>query len=145
MSETLDSVTGRGALPDDDPTLRMKRRLFRGMCITLALGVPLAFAFAHWRVGTGFLLGGALALLNYRWMQSSIAAVFAGVSEGVKPKLSVSRYFLRYVVIGGAIFVAHSLGIASGIAALIGLSIFAVAALIEAFVQICLAILQKEN
>lgn len=148
MSESLDSVIEQGeggALPPDDAMLRMERRIFRGMYIALSLGVPFAFAFAEWRTGTGLLLGGLLALLNYRWMQSSISAAFNSVTGGAKPNLTITRYFLRYVVIAGLIFAAHVLEVASGMWALFGLSLFSVAALAEAFVQVYFAIIQKEN
>jgi hypothetical protein len=148
MSENLDIVIEQGvvgALPPDDVMLQVERRIFRGMYIALALGVPFAFAFAEWRTGTGLLLGGLLALMNYRWMQSSISSAFNSVTDGTKPNLTVTRYFLRYVVIASVIFAAHTLGIASAVWALFGLSLFAVAALAEAFVQVYFAIIQKEN
>ncbi len=145
MNETLDSATSSSAVPLDDSTFRMERRIFRGMCVTLALAVPLTLAFAHWQIGTGLLLGGALALLNYHWLRSSVAAAFGAAIEGAKPNLTIARYFLRYVTIAGAIFAAHKLRIASGLAALFGLSLFGVAALVEAFMQVYFAIIQKED
>lgn len=109
----------------------MERRLLRVMCWAVALAACASAALAPWRVTTGLLLGGALALLNYHWLRASVGAAFSGA----RPKLGVARFVLRYFVVAAAIFAAHELRLASVVAALAGLSVFAVAALVEGFYQ----------
>ncbi len=124
----------------------MTQRLFRLMCWTVALTTLASLFVAPWRVTTGLLLGGALALLNHHWLRTSVRAAFSGVAlTGLRPKLSVARFALRYFVVTTAIIAAYELELVSIVATLVGLSAFVVAALGEAFMQTCLTFTQREE
>src|SRR5256885_794025 len=81
----------------------MERRIFYGMCVTVALAVFVCSLFAPWRVTTGLLLGGALSLLNHHWLRTSIIVALGGTIEGVRPRIGLARFVLRHFVIFTAI------------------------------------------
>ena len=98
----------------------MERRIFRGMCVTVALSVLLSAPLAPWRVTTGLLLGGLLSLFNHHWLRTSVAALFGATQAGARPKLRVARYILRYVVVAAIVYAAHRLDAVSLVATLAG-------------------------
>ena len=109
--------------------------------------IMIAFSLtkADWRITTGIILGGALALLNYYWMKSSIAAVFKTITHGDgKPSL-IARYILRYFAIVCAVVLANELKIITIPATIIGLCSFAGAVFLESFYQIYLLIVKREE
>jgi hypothetical protein len=124
----------------------MERRLFRVMAGAVASAVAVSALLAPWRVTTGLLLGGALALLNHHWLRASVRTAFTGATlSGVRPKLSVARFVLRYFVVTAAVAAAYVLDLVSIVATLAGLSAFVVAALVEAFRQTLLTFRQRED
>lgn len=129
---------------DEDPSA-MERRIFRGMCWAVAAAVLISAPFAPWRVTTGLLLGGVLALLNHHWLRTSVAAVFGAAPAGARPKIRAARYVLRYVVIAAVVAVAYRLDLVSLAATLAGLCAFVAAALVEGFRQLYGAIAHREE
>jgi hypothetical protein len=129
---------------EEDPSA-MERRIFRGMCVAVALAVLISAPLAPWRVTAGLLLGGALSLFNYHWLRTSVAAVFGAAPEGARPKMKASRYVLRYFVLAVAVVVAHQLGLVSLAATLLGMCSFAAASLAEGFRQLYFAITRREE
>jgi hypothetical protein len=109
MSETANDA---GVFPDagagEDPSA-MERRIFRGMCWAAALAAAASAPLAPWRVTTGLLLGGVLALLNHHWLRTSVAAVFGAAPAGARPKMRAARYVLRYVVVAVVVAVVEGL------------------------------------
>jgi hypothetical protein len=129
-----------------DEAEAVARRLFRVMCGAVVLAVLVSGAFAPWRVTTGLLLGGALAIVNHQWLRASIRTAYSGApTTGLRPKLSIARFVLRYFVVGAAVYVAYRFDLVSIVATLMGLSAFVVAALIEAFIQTVLTFTQRED
>lgn len=128
----------------EDP-VAMERRIFYWMCATVALAALVSALFAPWRVTTGLMIGGALSLLNHHWLRSSVAVAFGSIVSGTKPKVGITRYIFRYIVIAATITAAHLLDIASLVAMLFGLCSFVVAALVEAFMQTYFAIVNREG
>lgn len=126
----------------DDP-IAMERRIFLGMWLTVSVAVLTSMLFWPWRVTTGLLLGGALSLLNYHWLRTSIAAAL-GNSSGA-PQIRLARFVLRYFVVTSIIVAAYLLDVVSLIATLAGLCSFVVAALVEAIMQVCFAIVHREG
>lgn len=124
----------------------IERRMFRVMIVTVVLAVAFSAGFFAWRVTVGLSIGGALALLNYHWLRSSIAAIFSAAEmKGIKPKLKPANYILRYFTVALVIMSASFLHIASLNAMLIGLSAFAVAGVVEGFIQVYFAIVHREE
>ena len=138
-------MRGQGAASAWEDPEAMERRFVRVMCASVALAVAVSAAVAPWRFTTGLLLGGLLSLFNLHWLRSSVAAIFSTAAPGVRPRLSVARYVLRYFVVAAAVVAAHWLGVASVVATLAGLASFAVAVLVEGFVQTYFAIVNREE
>ena len=134
---------GAVAAHADDEAL--ERRIFRAMCAAVALAVVAGAVLAPWRVATGLLLGGALSLVNHSWLRGSIAAAFGGANAGRRPRLSVSRYVLRYFFVALSVYAAASLDLISVPAALAGLCSFVAALFAEAARQFYFAIVTRED
>jgi hypothetical protein len=143
MSEIVNSA-GSGAFERADPAA-MERRLFRTMCGTVAISVVISLPLAPWRTTTGLLLGGLLSLFNHHWLRSSLSAVFGAAESGRRVKINAARYVLRYFVIAAVVAAAYTLNLVSIVATLLGLCSFAVAAMMEAFMQIYFAIVNREE
>lgn len=144
MSEIVDSVE-MGALAAREDA-RLERRLLRAMYGLIALAVAVSALFAPWRVTTGVLLGGVLALFNHHWLRGSLTAVFGERADaGKRPRLSAARYVLRYFVIACVVAAAYALNVINVPATLIGLCAFAAAVMVEAFTQLYFAIINREE
>src|SRR5436190_23605501 len=121
MSEIVNSVSGEGFA--GEPGGALEERILRVMIAIVALAVIAGAILAPWRVTAGLLLGGALSILNYHWLRSSIEAVLSNPTEK-RPRLRLWRYIFRYFVVGAIVFAAYGLGIVSLPATIIGLSAF---------------------
>ncbi|HXD30722.1 MAG TPA: ATP synthase subunit I [Pyrinomonadaceae bacterium] len=132
MKESEES-TGGSLLttPDND----LETRIFRVMGIAVAAAVLLSPLFMPWRFTTGLFLGGALSLLNYHWMRTSIASLIQARAAGGNASANGSRYIFRYFVIAGTVVAAYALNIVSLPATIIGLCSFVIALFAEAFRQ----------
>lgn len=128
----------------EDPAA-MERRIFRGMCVTVALAVSLSAFLMPWRVTTGLLLGGLLSLFNHYWLRTSVEAFFRGAAPGQRPRLKVARYVLRYIVVASVVALCYWLDLISVVAALAGLCSFVPAALVEGFMQLYFAVIHREE
>jgi len=142
MSQIAHSVNGEGFTEGADGALEM--RVFRAMIASVALAVIASTMLAPWRVTFGLMLGGGLSLLNYHWLRTSVAAVFR-VSEGERPRARISRYIIRYFVVGVTAFVAYELRLVSLPAVFAGLCSFVPALFVEAFRQFYFAIIRREE
>jgi hypothetical protein len=142
MSQIAHSIIPEGLSRDDHGALEM--RVFRAMIASVALAVIASTVLWPWRVTTGLMLGGLLSLLNFHWLQSSVAAVF-DVAAGERPRVRVSRYFMRYLVVGAAGFAAYRLGLVSLAALFAGLCSFVPALFVEAFRQFYYAFIRREE
>ena len=142
MNEIANSVSGEGVAGEPDGAL--EDRIFRLMIAIVALAVIAGAMLAPWRVTAGLALGGALSILNYHWLRSSIAAVLGSAHEK-RPRLKLWRYIFRYFVVGAVVFAAYGLGIVSLPATLVGLSAFVPALFVEAFRQFYFSIIHREG
>ena len=142
MSQIANSVSAEGLTEGADGALEM--RIFRTMIASVALAVIASTMLAPWRVTFGLMLGGVLSLLNYHWLRTSVAAVFR-VSTGERPRARISRYIIRYFVVGGTAFAAYELRLVSLPAMFAGLCSFVPALFVEAFRQFYFAIIRREE
>ena len=115
------------------------------MLIAVGLAVLAGALFLPWRATAGLSLGGALSLLNYHWLRTSISAVFNIESAGQRPKLKASGYILRYFVLFTLVAVAYKLNVISLPATIVGMCSFVVALFVEAFRQAYFAIIRREE
>ena len=140
MNEIANSVTGELTRPDST-----EARIFRAMIVAVAVAVAVSATVAPWRVTTGLLLGGALSLLNHRWLSGSVAALLDMQKPGVKPRLKLWKHGLRYFVIAVAVFAGYQLNLISLAATIAGLCAFVPALFVEAGRQFYFAIIRREE
>src|ERR1051325_11800203 len=143
MNQIADSAEAEGLVRGADSALEL--RICRAMIVVTVAAAIVSAAFAPWRFTTGLILGGALSLLNYRWLHSSVAAIFALNDSTKRPAARSSRYLLRYFVVGIVIFTAYQLQIVSLAATLAGLSAFVPALMFEALREFYFVIIHREE
>jgi hypothetical protein len=144
MSEIADSMDSERLTGTDEGAI--EPRIFRVMIVTVTLAVVAGTVLAPWRVTAGLALGGALSLLNYHWLRTSIAAIFSIDMTLRRPRARTWRYLIRYFVVGLAVFVAYQLHLVSLPATFAGLCSFVPALFVEAVRQFYFAIiLGKES
>lgn len=119
-------------------------RILRTMTITTVVMVAASLLFFPWRVSAGLALGGALSLLNFRWMRSSMAAIFS-LASTTRPKINIAKYLLRYLVVTAAVLVGYELDIVSLPATIIGLTTFVAGLFVEALREFYLVIAHREE
>ena len=115
------------------------------MAVTTAIAVTVSAFIAPWRVTTGLLVGGLLALFSHSWLKNSAAAAIRLSTTGGTPQLSLAQFLLRYVVIAAVIFTAYTLDLISLPFVLAGLSTFVVALFVEALREFYFAIKEREE
>jgi ATP synthase I chain len=144
MKETVDNVVAEG--PPAGTRDALQTRVMRTMAAAVLLAVIVGMPFAPWRITSGLLLGGLLSLLNHYWMRSSIAAGFeSALGHGNKPQLKLVTYIVRYFVVVGVVFVAYQFDLVSLPATIAGLCSFVIALFFEAFREVYLAIIHREE
>src|SRR6266404_9518074 len=121
MSQTANSMGAEGLAGEDNGALEL--RLLRAMMASVALAVIASTMLLPWRITTGLMLGGLLSLLNFHWLETSVAAVF-NVSAAERPRVRMSRYILRYFVVAAVALEAYELRLVSLGAMFAGLSSF---------------------
>jgi ATP synthase I chain len=129
-------------------------RIFR---FTLLLGIAGAAGFWLWRGpgwAAGFAIGAALSILSFQWMKSAIDALAAtalaggpNVEAGNRPRHgaggAVTRFVLRYALIGIAGYVIFRSSVVSLVAFFAGLFVAIAAALVEVGYQIYISFWSK--
>ncbi|MDQ2937358.1 MAG: hypothetical protein M3R67_07600 [Acidobacteriota bacterium] len=135
-------------------------RIFRTMMFAAGFAVIGSMPFARWRITTGLLVGGLLALLNHHWLSSSTSAAFKVVlpegnldeakptetnQKAARPKIKLAQYILRYFVVAAVVFIAYKLDIVSLPATIIGLCSFVVALFAEALREFYFVIIHREG
>jgi membrane-bound metal-dependent hydrolase YbcI (DUF457 family) len=123
----------------------LESRVFWTMVAATALSVAIAAFIAPWRVTTGLLLGGVLALFSHSWLKNSASAAIRLSAEGGRPQWRLAQFILRYIVIAAAIFAAYTLDLVSLTAVLAGMSSFVVAMFVEAIREFYFAIVKREE
>lgn len=84
---------------------------------------------------TGVLLGGILAWINFRWLDSSTRAMMIEPIAATTPILAM-KYVFRYLLIAAVLFGFWYYNVLPVAAMIAGLSSFAVAVVIKGFTDI---------
>ena len=142
MSEIANNVDTGALIHGEDS--RLELRILRNMIVAITVAVVVSTLLAPWRVTTGLLLGGALALFNHHWLQTSIAAAFR-IDTGKRPRVRAWLYVLRYLVIGAIVFMACTLNLVSLAATIAGLCAFVAAMFGEAGRSFYLIMFHREE
>ena len=115
------------------------------MAIATGLSVAVSAVVGPWRVTTGLLLGGLLALFNHRWLKNSAAAAIRLSTTGGASHFNLAQFLLRYLVIAAAVYATVTLDLVSLPAVLAGLCSFVVAMMVEATREFYFAIIEREE
>lgn len=106
--------------------------------MVLAVAVTLGVAVAgHFRIAVGFVLGAALAILNYFWLHQAIAVLFStGATR--PPRSVIAKFALRYPLAFAVVYIFYQSGWLPFSAILAGLFVPVGGVLIESLLQIWL-------
>ena len=129
----------------DSASNAINLRIFRSMLIATGLAVAVFAVIGPWRVTTGLLVGGLLALFSHRWLKNSAAAALELSIGGATARLRLAQFLLRYLVIAALVFSLYQLDVLSLTATLAGMSTFVVAIFVEALREFYFAIIQREE
>jgi hypothetical protein len=97
----------------------------------IGLAVLVSAALAEVKITLGIGLGGALALLNYRWLHNSLRDVLASGSTKTPPGTYI-KFITRWLVVAGVAWAAYKTGYFDATAIIGGLFAPAIAVMIEA-------------
>jgi len=121
---------------EDDPALMLtapeavERRVLRNIFAVVALAVVAAAIFADLKFMLGLVLGGALALLNYKWLNASLREILAAGNQKAPPGTLI-KFVVRWLVIAAVAWAANRTGQFDPVAIVAGLLGPAAAVVIE--------------
>ncbi len=110
-------------------------RIRRNMLVLGPAAAVGVWAGLGWRFGLGFLIGCAIAYLNFHWLKKAVVALADRITytgRSVSSSGIVSRFLLRYLLIALAAYVIFRVSIASLYGLLAGLFLPVGAILCEA-------------
>jgi hypothetical protein len=93
--------------------------------LVIIVGGALLAALFDFKFGAGLLFGGALALLNYKWLCSSIRAALSSGGAGL-------RFVFRWIVVGAIAYAACCAWRLNAVSVVLGLMAPAPAIMVEA-------------
>jgi hypothetical protein len=123
-----------------EETSSVEKRLWRLLLISLAAEIAVSLILATWQFTAGVMIGGSLAIINFRMLQNSVRGIFQTQSN-----LFAIMFFLRYIGIGLVVFIFYYLETVSVIGILLGISGFVVALMLEAIIQFYFVIIKNEE
>jgi hypothetical protein len=109
----------------------VERRLWRNLFAVIALAIIIAAFLSDLKMTLGVALGGALALLNYKWLHSSLRAILALRSRKPPPGTRF-KIVARWVIVAAIAWAAHETGYFNAVGIVAGLLAPAAAIMIEA-------------
>jgi hypothetical protein len=101
-------VNSRAIPSSDDFYFRTLHRIQRLMMVLGMAALTTAWAIFGWRLGLGFALGGAIAFLNFYWLQKVVGGIgdlTANAGSPISSKGIVVRFLLRYFLMAIVAFV----------------------------------------
>ena len=118
--------------------------MWRNIFAVVAIAVVIAAITADLKFMLGLVLGGGLALLNYRWLHSSMRAVLATGSQKTPPGTMI-MFVVRWLVMATVAWAANKTGYFDAVGILAGLFAPAVAVMIEAAYAAFKSLTTREN
>ncbi|MEQ1605008.1 MAG: ATP synthase subunit I [Pyrinomonadaceae bacterium] len=98
-----------------------------GLVVVMAIA---GFVLRGTSFGFGVIFGGVLSFANYLWLDRSTRAIF---SENAMASTGIlaAKYILRYVALGGVLWLVHATGAFPIVAVIAGLAAFALAVVLQ--------------
>jgi hypothetical protein len=109
----------------------VERRVWRNTFVVIALALIAAGFFADLKFILGLALGSVLALLNYKWLHSSLKDALSTGTGKPQPG-TMMMFVVRWLVVATVVYGANLTGYFDGIAMLAGLFAPALAVIVEA-------------
>jgi hypothetical protein len=123
-----------------------RRRLERSTYMVLAAMMITALLTGNLKVMLGIVLGGALGLINHRWLSASLGIIIPEAAHSHRvPRWTASKFILRYLVIGSAIGLALWSGWFDLLAIVAGFCAFVGALMIETVYQVYIMVAHREE
>lgn len=122
----------------------VERRVWRNIFAVVAISVVIAALTSDLKFMLGLVLGGGLALLNYKWLHSSLRAVLATGQEKTPPGTMI-KFVVRWLMIAAIAWAANLTGYFNPVAILAGLFAPAAAVMIEAAYVAFVNLRTREN
>ena len=119
---------------------RAIRRIFRLNLALTVSGAVLYYATRGWRGALGFLLGGLISYLNFRWLKRTVDSL-SDLAGGKKPpRASVAVFLgLRYLLLALGAYAILKFSEISLSATLVGLFAPAAAVILEILIELIYA------
>jgi len=118
---------------------RAAGRILRLTLALIVLGAAVYFVKAGWRGGCGFLIGGLISYLNFRWIKRTVYEL-GEAAGGKPPRTSVAVFLgLRYLLMGVGAYAILKFSEISLIAALVGLFVPTAAVILEILIELIYA------
>ncbi|HJY88383.1 MAG TPA: ATP synthase subunit I [Candidatus Acidoferrales bacterium] len=133
----MDSIPAGNPLASEEAFYaEVYRRLVRNMAVLAGVGTGAAWTLYHAPMGLSFFAGGLIAMLNFHWLKRTIEAMGGRLPARKRAAWGVVlRFLLRYVLIALAAYVIFRSTTNSLYGFFAGLSLPAVAIVIEALYQ----------
>jgi ATP synthase I subunit len=112
----------------------VQRRVWRNILVVVTITIGVAAIVASRAFIFGVSLGGGLALLNFRWLETSLRATLEIGTKKAPPGTTLKLIF-RWLVIGVIGYIAYTTGYFDPLGIVAGLLAPAVAVMIEAGYQ----------
>ena len=110
----------------ETPEAALIKGLWWANLVTFGVLSAGAFIVADWRSGLGVVVGGLIALLNYRLLQRTICrALIPREKKGVLSKV-LAKYYLRFLATAVVLFFLVRQGLVEPLGLLVGLSVVVV-------------------
>jgi hypothetical protein len=133
----LNAMAGKDDAPSNaaidaftDPAA-VERRVWREIFAVIIIGIIVAAIFAEWRFLLGLMLGSALAVFNFRWLQATLRDILASGARKAPPGAAI-QFVIRYGVLAVVGYGAYLTGYFAPAGMLTGLLAPAPAVIIEA-------------
>lgn len=117
---------------DDLDYDRVIRRITRIIAALTGGGSVAAFLLGGWSWAAGFILGGAVSWLSFRWLKQMVGA--AGTDR--PPANLALKAVLRYLLIGGVAYAILKYAFINLRAAVVGLLVSTAAVLVEIVIEL---------
>lgn len=105
------------------PEADLMRGLWWANLVTFGVLSAGAFALADWHSALSVVVGGAIALVNYRLLQRTVCrALLPKEKEGVMRKV-LAKYYLRFLATAVVLFFLVRQGVVEPLGLLVGLSV----------------------
>ena len=125
MGEDLDGLTTVSTVSEIS-----NRGIVTFMVALILLGTIGGIVFGGRGIGSGVLIGGIMAVVNYFWLERSTRALFEQRAASASVLLA-AKYILRYAAIGAVLLLLYVTEVVPILAVIGGLSTFALAVVIQ--------------